>query len=255
MTPIQSKTCVVLVRPQGPINIGLVCRAMGNAGISDLRLVTPLCAVPSDESRMFAHHAQNILEACRIYPSLPEAVADCDMVVGTTARDRREEADIVSPYELPHAVRDVRQLALVFGNESDGLSREEFLACDTGVHLETPGPYASYNLSHAVAITLFVLGTATSDTAHVAAPAAPRLTHRETERLFDFWSSALSDSGYFRRTDPARFAPKLRRLLQRLALTVYDANLLWGMLAHFRSPDPEKPEFTQSPPPPAKKRK
>jgi TrmH family RNA methyltransferase len=224
---------VVLVRPQGPVNIGLASRACANLGIDDLRLVAPAVPVPCAESRMFAHHAGSLLAAARLFQDLPAAVADCDLVVGTTARRRRDALPFIAPEAIgaEAAGRGGGRVALVFGNEATGLSAGELQSCDLGVALQTPGPYPSYNLSHAVAITLY-LAVATERAAPAAAvtPAG----HGGEERLFQHWLGALEATGYFRRTSATRFAPKLRRLIGRLRISEHDLHTLWGMLAHWR---------------------
>ncbi|MEK7412704.1 MAG: TrmH family RNA methyltransferase, partial [Planctomycetota bacterium] len=79
---------VVLVRTQGPINLGMVARICGNFGIDDLRLVAPRCEVNCDDSRKFSTHSRDLLLNAQVFPTLAAAVADCGMVVGTSARFR-----------------------------------------------------------------------------------------------------------------------------------------------------------------------
>jgi len=240
------KYWVVLVRPQGPINIGMVCRLVANLGAAGVRLVQPACELDTAETRMFAHHGQPVLKDAQVFASLPEAVADCDFVIGTTARRRRDTLPIFGPQDIASEClsRDAEAVALVFGSEVNGLTEDELLACTAGVQLATPGFYPSYNLSQAVAITLYLAVTgAPSEAEATASPGKPSaggvrmITHAEEGKLVDYWLTTLRDTGYFRRTETARFAPKLQRMIGRLRLGVQDMHLLWGMLAHFREND------------------
>ena len=224
---------VVLCRTEGPINLGNICRVCANLGISDLRLVAPVCAIDSPESRMFAHHAQNLLQSCQVHAELGSAVADCDWVLATTARPRRDTLERLDLAQVPAAlgVRRPRRLAVVFGAESHGLTADEMQICDATVSLQTPSPYPSYNLSHAVAIALYTLCTREQ---HPAQETEAPASHAQIERLFSFWVETLQDAGYFRRTSAARFAPKLRRLLGRWNISPHDVHTVFGMLAHLR---------------------
>jgi TrmH family RNA methyltransferase len=204
---------------------------MANVGVETLRLVAPACRVDSAESRKFAHHARPILRTAERFETLQEAVADCTLVVGTCARQRLRGA--VPSWTLPETVDELARaprgrVALVFGNELNGLATEEIEACHACVRLETPGPYPSYNLSHAVAILLYNLATAR---APVPADRRAGATQAELRQLANAWLSLLDASGYFRRTTRTRFAPKLARMLGRMRLSRVDVNTLRGMLA------------------------
>ena len=232
----QQQITVILCRTEGAINLGNICRACANLGVADLRLVNPACPIDSPESRMFANHAQDLLQSCQVHARLDTAVADCDWVLATTARRRRDSIPHFDLAEVPAKLAERRpgRLAVVFGAESHGLTAQELQVCDAAVSLQTPGPYPSYNLSHAVAITLYTLCTATAE---LSAPSggAGRASHPQIERLFSAWLETLQVAGYFRRTSAPRFAPKLRRLLGRWNMSPHDVHTLMGMLTHLRS--------------------
>ncbi|MFW5845943.1 MAG: RNA methyltransferase, partial [Planctomycetota bacterium] len=151
---------VVLVRTQGPINLGMILRACANTGLQDLRLVQTLCAPDCDDARKFANHARDRLASLPLHPDLGSALHDRDLVIGTSGRPRDPaHGRALDLRELPALIRDrgAQRPALVFGNEADGLDDGELAHCQVYVHLPTPGDYPSYNLSHAVAICLFQL--------------------------------------------------------------------------------------------------
>lgn len=226
---------VCLVRTQGPVNLGLVARVCGNLGIEDLRLVSPQCEVNCPEARKFANHARDFLLAAPVHAGLEEAVGDCQLVIGTTARQREGGLGPLLPAEeLPAwlATRPAQRLALVFGNEADGLNADELAVCQAAVHLPTPGWYESYNLSHAVAITLYLLRGW-----HAEPPAgSPALTLAERHRLAAlerYWLGTLERFHYFRRTTRDRWAIHMRRMFNRLPFTEGDVDMLFGMFAQF----------------------
>src|SRR5690349_617101 len=116
---------LVLVRTQGPVNLGMVGRLCGNLGVSDLRLVAPKCEINCAETRMFATHSRDLVLNAPVFPEMGAAVADRTLVIGTSARNRAEEyGRALALSELPAflAERSATRWAMVFGNEADGLN-------------------------------------------------------------------------------------------------------------------------------------
>ncbi|MEM6730679.1 MAG: TrmH family RNA methyltransferase [Myxococcota bacterium] len=235
---------VVLVRTSGPVNLGLCARVCANLGVDSLRLVAPECEVDQPDARKFANHAKEALLRAPRFETLADAVRDCDFVAGTSAH-RRQRGFIapLGPGELARTVQDFSRAAIVFGNEADGLGNSELRQCQATVHLPTFGDYSSFNLSHAVAVTLFALRTSERVSGAISKrplqemkprnDAEAKATQSELGELCSAWLSTLERSGYFRLTDRDRFAPKLRAMLGRFAPAKHDAGLLRGMLAHF----------------------
>ena len=233
--PDHLRRCViVLCRTQGPVNLGMVARLCGNLSLTDLRLVSPICTVDSPEARMFSTHSRDFMLAAPVFPDLRSAVADCGLVIGTSARIRDGENGVpLLPEEIPAVVaqRPADRWAIVFGNEADGLTDDELLCCQAYVRLRTFGANYSYNLSHAVAITMYVLaGVGTPPPEREAVPAA---TRGQVDQLLRYWLHTLDRFEYFRRTDQERFAPQLERMLNHLHLSDHDVQMLWGMFAQF----------------------
>ena len=235
--------CVVLVRTAGSINLGSVARLCGNLGVSQLRLVQPGPAPDDAEARMFAMHAGAFLARAVRYPSLQAALVDCDWAVATTARRRRRGAarPQLAPQMLAQAAvsRGARRWALVFGNEADGLNGTEFALCDASVQLASPGSDRSYNLSHAVAILLYLNLATPADAATATAPPPP--TRASRQHLLDLWCATLTRAGYLGRLDPRRFIAQLGRRLAALQLSQGDVGALASMLTHLHRRLPEAP--------------
>ena len=229
-----TKACVVLVRTQGPVNLGMIARLCGNLGITDLRLVAPQCEVDCSEARKFSTHSRELLLSATVYPTIEEATRDCGLVIGTSGDFRVAElGPHIRAEKVPQllAERPVAKFALVFGNEADGLDDRELRACQAWIHLDTFGQNISYNLSNAVAITLYVIATATAPAPIEEQPeAAPR---EMIESLTNYWFATLERFSYFRRTDPDRFLPLFRKFIGRQHFSAHDVQILRGMLAQF----------------------
>lgn len=146
---------IVLVGIQHPGNLGAVCRSLLNHGFDSLRLVQPKCHPDDVEARNRAKHAGRILDTCRSFETLHDAVRDCSLVVGTSGKreigNKTQKRHFVYPWEFVERIEDLEQsVALVFGEEGMGLSTEHLLSCDYLVTLPTWEGYPVTNLSHAV---------------------------------------------------------------------------------------------------------
>lgn len=223
---------VILVRTQGPINLGMIARVCGNMGIDDLRLVAPQCEVNCEDSRKFSTHSLDLLLSARVFPDLPSAVADCGLVIGTSARFRDSElGSSLAPHEVPGLLvrRPAERWAIVFGNEADGLDTRELRCCQSWIHLDNFGPNASYNLANAVSIITYII--ASHEVPPVRGSDEPGAPREAVDALYDYWLGTLDRIQYFRRADVERFRPLLNRMLARWHLTMNDVQGLRGMLA------------------------
>jgi TrmH family RNA methyltransferase len=226
---------VVLVRSRNPLNIGAAARAMSNFGFQNLRLVTPW--EPSYLGARAAVGASQVLLNAEVFGSVAEAVADCSLVVGTSAVGERE---------LHHPLRVLEQgaelmrrglaaapVALLFGSEKFGLSNEDLSHCHWLMHIPTRDEHISMNLGQAVAVCLYELvrdelvrGAANDlqPSEHTAASA------EEVERISQVLLEALCVSGYVPALGEAAAKDKVRRLLRRFNPDKDDAVVLLGMM-------------------------
>ncbi|WP_293912476.1 RNA methyltransferase [Deinococcus sp.] len=148
------KLAVVLVSPKTSGNVGAAARAMLNMGADDLRIVAPRCDYRDSGSRAMAVHAAKLLEEARVYATLAEAIADRDLVVGTSARLRAVLSAPQHPAGLRPLVRDSAAPALVFGPEESGLSNADLELCRLTMQIPT-AEYASLNLAQAVLLSCY----------------------------------------------------------------------------------------------------
>jgi TrmH family RNA methyltransferase len=221
---------VVLVRARNPLNIGAAARVMSNFGFLRLRVVNPY-EVTFREARS-AVGASALLASAEEFKSVAEAVADCALVVGTTAAGRRE---LQQPLRrLEEGARLVRKqlassrIALLFGSEKIGLSNEDLSHCHWLMRIPTREKHPSVNLGQAVAICLYELARDSEAPRRSEKPKAA--TAGDVERITGMLLDALRDSGYLKPRSAAPTKEKVRRLVRRLNLSADDAKLWLGIL-------------------------
>ena len=230
---------VVLVSPRNPLNIGAVARAMANFGFAHLSVVAPY--EPHWREARSAVGADALLENAKRTESLAEAVAHCTLVIGTgTLTHRKPEQRVVQLPELPPLVQEELnrggRVALVFGPEKHGLTREDLSWCHLLVQIPTDPRQPSMNLGQAAAVCLYELAArafstqdATPETAadataqQVAAPSA------NLDLLATVIEETMLAARYSPRSMQAANRHDLRLLLRRLAPTQRDARRILGL--------------------------
>lgn len=229
--PDLSRLRVVLVAPRNPLNIGAAARAMSNFGFVSLRVVNPY-EVAFREARS-AVGAAALLERAEEYGTVAEAVADCTLVVGTTAVGHRE---LQHPLRrLEYGARLIRgrmvsgAVALLFGSEKFGLSNEDISHCDWLMRIPTREGHSSMNLGQAVAVCLYEIVRDAKAAAKEPARIAPA-TAADYERFTDLLLGVLRESGYVNQRTAASTEQKIRRLVRRLNLPARDAEVWLGIL-------------------------
>jgi len=220
---------VVLVEPQVPANIGMVCRAMANFNVNALRLVNP-CNHLDPLAYRLAVGATHLLERSEIHPSLEAALADQHTSVAATRRSGRYRGDLVTlaDFAANQARRYTQQrLALVFGREDSGLTREEVGLCQHAVVVETSEQQGSLNLAQAVLLFLYELTRQPAG----GTPIKTRPTQADSEQLCEQVSALLDQVGYLNPQRPEAILSPLRRLLTRADPDGDEFNLLRGMFS------------------------
>lgn len=228
---LKQRVSVVLVGTQSPGNIGMVCRAMKNMGLSDLRLVNP-CQVDHLDAIKFAVSARNILDSARIFTSLEDAIADCEFSVATTRRHGKYRNEISAPAEIVErfsACAPSSRLALVFGREDSGLTTDEVALCRWQSTIETADEFGSLNLSQAVLIFCyeFLKGVApvpVKQAREVAGSASLEPLYQHMERSF-------LRIGYLNPQNPDHMMRTLRRIFSRAELDEREVSSLRGLLS------------------------
>ncbi len=230
---------VVLVRPRNPLNIGAVARAMANFGFARLAVVAPY--EPHWREARSAVEAEDVLQGARVCATLAEAVADCTLVMGTgTLTYRRPEQPVIYLPELAPLARQERErggrMALVFGPEKHGLTREDLAHCHGMVEIPTAARQPSMNLGQAVAVCLYELASRAfaaepGRAAEVpeAQEAEPGARSAELERLAGVIEETMVAAGYSPHAMEAANRHDLRVLLRRLRLSAADTRRMLGL--------------------------
>jgi tRNA/rRNA methyltransferase len=231
---------VVLVRPHYAGNLGAVARVMCNFGLNQLALVEPFADRRSGEARRLATHGERILDSAAIVSSLDEAVADCRMVVGTSANvegvyrahnyGRPEEvlAEVV-------AALDDGPCALVFGPEPSGLSNAEVGKCHGLIRILTDPACPSLNLSHAVAVCLYELRRLWLNARGVAVRPTRRVApFADQERMFASLRDALERVHFVWGTKADSLMHAVRHLIARARPSPNEVRILFGLARQLR---------------------
>jgi TrmH family RNA methyltransferase len=244
---------IVLISPRNPLNIGAAARAMSNFGFSEMRLVNPY-EVAFKEARS-AVKAHRVLEAAKEFETVAEAVADCELVVGTTSlgpralehplrrleyggkviarklasREKASGGSQVALSQVALSQVALSQVALLFGSEKFGLSNEDMSHCHWLMRIPSREEHGSMNLGQAVAVCLYeiIRNPAAAKTAPEAKRAA---TAEERERIAARLEEVLARSGYVHARTEGSTRMKIRRLIYRLQLNAHDAEVWMGML-------------------------
>ncbi len=218
---------VVLVSTRNPLNIGAAARAMTNFGFSQLRAVNPY-ELAFREAKS-AVGAAAVLRNAHEFSSVAEAVADCAVVVGTTAaRDRKLDHPLRPLQQSATLIRrKVRggKIALLFGSEKRGLSNEDLSYCDWLTRIPTQPQQPSMNLGQAVAVCLYEISRVPKLLG--AGEKESKAGSADLERLTEVLCDSLALSGYSKKKDEQLV---VRRLLRRLKLSDGDSQLLLGMV-------------------------
>ena len=249
----------VLVETSRPGNIGAAARAMKTMGFHDLVLVKPRYehVLMHEEAVAFASGAQDVLQQARVVKSLDEAIADCNVVAGLSARLREFSPPLMQPREFAASISasmaastaastaddSTLQAALVFGNERFGLSNEQVERCNVLLHVPTNPDYSSLNLAQAVQIMAYECRMATVSSTHMPSGIGFQgelAKAEQIEGMFNHLEQALIDIDFLDPAHPKKLMSRLRRLFSRSALETEEVNILRGIAQHIQQKNHKK---------------
>jgi TrmH family RNA methyltransferase len=224
---------IVLVDPHHPGNIGATARAMKNMGLRELHLVRPKL-FPHAEAVARASGADDILTTASVHEDFEAAIADCGLVVGTSARQRHLPWDLTEPRECAaRIVQDAREghVAVVFGSERVGLTNTELARCNLLVTIPTSSEYSSLNLGMAVQVIAYEIWLAMRPGAPAVVPReVPLASAAEMTRLYEHIETVLDEIDFRDRTGGGHLMARIRRLFNRAQLDQNEMNILRGIL-------------------------
>jgi tRNA (cytidine32/uridine32-2'-O)-methyltransferase len=227
---------IVLVNTSHTGNIGSAARAMKTMGLNSLYLVDPITA-PDGKSSALAAGAGDVLANATIVSSLEEAVKDCGLVVGTSARSRTLPWPMLTPRECGNKLvveSENYPVALVFGRENNGLSNDELQQCHFHVCIPANPDYSSLNIAAAVQTLCYEIRVNHLDieaSKHAPNTEAEYPLSDDLERFYVHLEKTLKDVNFIVPNHPGMVMTKLRRLFNRARPEVQELNILRGMLS------------------------
>jgi TrmH family RNA methyltransferase len=223
-----------MVRPRYAGNVGAAVRVAANFSVTEVALVEPACRLDDDPEFVRMAMGAEKLVTIASWPTLAEAVADCQVVIATTSTRNRDPRAIHTPAEAKQRVREAGAdaVALVFGPERGGLSRAELRGCQLVLGVPTNPAFPVLNLAQAVGIVLAAFSEATSTLPPPPDPMDQPATHDEFSAAVTHLEEVLLASGYLDPHNPTRVTDQFRRWLGRTVPTRRELALLHALAAH-----------------------
>ena len=233
---------IVLCETAHPGNIGAAARALKTMGLGQLYLVAP-GRFPDPQAEWLASGATDVLKAAQVRPGLDEALAGAAFTVACTSRLREIAVPMVSAREAAARVVEVARkqpAALVFGNETFGLTAAEVNRCQLLATIPANPAYTSLNVAAAVQVFAYELRLAALGDAAPAAKARELASHEQVERFYAHLEQVMLDGGFLNPDHPKKLMPRLRRLFGRANLEKEEVNILRGVIKALSSPKPKR---------------
>ena len=234
----QAKIRIVLVNTSHPGNIGGAARAMKNMGLAELYLVEPR-EYPAPRAVWRAAGARDVLANAKIVGSVDEAIKDCGLVIGTSARERRIPWPLINPRECGDKIwQEARShnVALLFGREDRGLTNSELQKCHYHVHIPSNPDYSSLNLATAVQVLSYEIRMASLARKDGNLPEMnewdqPLATADELELFHDHLATTMADLKFYDPDNPKQLLTRMRRLFNRTRMDKMEVSMLRGLLS------------------------
>jgi tRNA (cytidine32/uridine32-2'-O)-methyltransferase len=228
---------VVLVNTSHPGNIGAAARAIKNMGLSRLYLVSPR-EFPAARATWRAANASDVLRGAVVVETLDQAISDCGLVIGTSARQRSIPWPSLSPRDCGAKLwkeSESHDVAIVFGREDRGLTNEELHKCTYHVHIPTNPDYSSLNLAAAVQVLAYEVRQAALEEQNREYKTeenwdVPPAKINDLELYYQHLEQALVDLGFHDRSNPRQTMTRLRRLFNRIRPDNMELSIMRGVL-------------------------
>lgn len=234
---------IVLCETAHPGNIGAAARALKTMGLGALHLVSPE-RFPDPQAEWLATGATDVLNRARVHRSLDDALAGSVLNVACTARPREIAVPRVTAREAAARIVEVARsqpAALVFGNETYGLTAVETGKCQLLAAIPANPEYTSLNLAAAVQVFAYELRQAALGDSVAVGKARALATHEEVEHFYEHLERAMVENGFLNPEHPKKLMPRLRRLFNRAQLEREEVNILRGVIKALVSPKARRP--------------
>jgi len=228
---------IILIETSNSGNIGSTLRAMKTMGFSNLCLVNPK-KFPSEEVTALAANASDLIDTVQVVNSLEEALDGCNLVIGTSSRDRKvpwpnESIISASPKIIAEADKD-NVVAILFGREDRGLTNDELQRCNLHVHIPANEDYPVLNVAMSVQVVCYQLlidrtiGSEIKDNQHWDVPSAEA---NHVNRLIEHFTDVAEKLEVFNKGNPRQIGARIKRLFTRVGLDEMEVNFMRGFLA------------------------
>ncbi|MGI9289906.1 MAG: RNA methyltransferase [Gammaproteobacteria bacterium] len=232
----------VLCETSHPGNIGAAARAIKTMGFTELALVSPR-EFPSMQAAARASGATDVLAGAQVFDSLDEAVADCGLVVGASARRRKHRWPELDSRECAARVLEAAEekpVAVVFGTEKSGLSNTQMDRCNALVYIPANPEYSSLNLASAVQLIAYELRYAQAVFDPPQPPEWPLASAGDMQLFYEHLERVMTASGFLKPDNPRHLMRKLRRLFNRAEPDEHELSILRGLLASVELEEPQE---------------
>ncbi len=225
---------VILVEPNGPLNVGSVARLCSNFEVEELRIVSPKCDIFSLEAKKMALKGQKFLDHCKIFDNLEKAIFDCDLVLASSGRiDVSKDSFFESSEYIINwskSFKKINNLAIIFGREDRGLTNAELLLANRTFNIPTSQNNPSLNLSHAVSIVLYELNRSSKRNLSKELEEFNLASSKQIYDSFVEIEEMLLGVGYLlKHTSKAKMA-KFKNYILRAKTSMHEINVLRGIV-------------------------
>ena len=225
---------VVLVEPNGPINVGSIARLCSNFEINELRIVAPKCDIFSLEAKKMALKGQKYIDNCKIFNSIEQSIFDCDLVLATCGRiDLSNDIKCESPEAIStwiSSFKELKNIGILFGREDRGLSNSELLFAHKIFNIKTSQNYPSLNISHAVSIILYELNKCSTKNLNKDLQVFNLASSKQIYESFIELEEMLIRTGYLLKHTSYSKISKFKRFIIKANTSSHEINVLRGIV-------------------------
>jgi len=225
---------VILVEPNGPLNVGSVARLCSNFEVNELRIVSPKCDIFSLEAKKMALKGNKFIENCKIFDDLQKAISDCDLVLASCGRiDVNKNLFFGSSediFDWTLSFKKINNLAIIFGREDRGLTNSELLQAHKTFNIPTSQKNPSLNLSHAVSIVLYELNKSSKKKINKELEVFDLASSKQIYDSFVEIEEMLLEVGYLLKHTSRVKINKFKNYILRANTSTHEINVLRGIV-------------------------
>ena len=225
---------VILIEPNGTLNVGSIARLCANFEVNELRIVSPKCDIFSLEAKRMALKGQRYIDNCKIFNNIEKAIFDCDLVLATSGRiDLSKDSSFESPEDISNWIASfdqINNLAVLFGREDRGLSNSELLFAQKIFNIKTSKKYPSLNLSHAVSIILYELNKCKTKNVKKDLKVFNLASSKQINESFLELEQMLIKTGYLLKHTSYSKISKFKKYILKANTSSHEINVLRGIV-------------------------